>query len=385
MAGRLKFCVTFVLAALAAYPAVAQVHGPAWLPFGPDGGDARRIRIDPSDHAHLYLGTANGWIYESHNRGLNWMRLASVGKRDDLVLDSIVLDPANPKHLIVGGWVLDHPDGGLFVSDDGGHTWTSQAEMRGQSVRALTISESDPKIVVAGSLKGVFRSTDGGARWTQISPPDNNEIHEIQSVAIDPKDPNVIYAGTWHLPWKTKDGGEHWDRMKGEGTHLIIDDSDVFSIIVDPTASKVVYLSACSGIYKSEDEGARFDKIQGIPSTARRTHVLLQDPHHLQTVFAGTTEGLWRSDDSGKTWAATTGPEIIINDVSVDLDDPRHVLIATDRGGVMASDDGGDTFHPSNNGFSARQIVTLKRDVNRPATLYVGGGERQGLGRRFSK
>ena len=100
--------------------------------------------------------------------------------------------------------------------------------------------------------------------------------------------------------------------------------------------------------------------------------MLLQDPHNLERVFAGTTEGLFRSEDAGKTWNRTTGPEVIVNDVSVDLSDPKHVLLATDRGGVMASDDGGDTFHSSNGGFSARQITTLKRDANHPTTLFVG-------------
>ena len=354
--------------------AAAQIHDAAWLPFGPDGGDARRIRIDPSDHAHLFLGTANGWIYESHDKGARWTRLARIGKRDDLVLDSILVDPANPKHLVVGGRLIDNRDGGIYITNDGGVTWTSQPEMRGQAVRALAQSKSNPNILIAGSLRGIFRSTDGGARWSQISPPDSTEIHEIQSIAIDPDDPNVIYAGTWHLPWKTRDGGEHWERMAGLGKHSIIDDSDVFSIIVDPEAPKVVYLSACSGIYKSEDAGALFDKVQGIPSAARRTLVMLQDPHDLKTVFAGTTEGLWRSDDSGKTgsWTRTTDATTIVNDVSVDLDNPRHILIATDRGGVQSSEDGGETFHPSNNGFSARQIVAFKRDFKNPATLYIG-------------
>ncbi|ADW69306.1 WD40/YVTN/BNR-like repeat-containing protein [Granulicella tundricola] len=337
-----------------------------WLPFGPDGGDARKFAIDPHDHTHLYLGTANGWIYETHNSGANWRRLSRVGKRDDLVIDNIVVDPSDPKHLIAGAWVGS--DGGLFITYDGGATWTSQAEMRGQSVRSLTSAPSDPKIIVAGTLKGVYRSTDGGRRWRLISPPDSTEIHEVESVAIDPKDPNIVYAGTWHLPWKTVDAGENWDSIK-QG---IIDDSDVFSIIIDPNSPKVVYASACSGIYKSEDAGTQFHKIQGIPSTARRTRVLLQDPSNLDIVFAGTTEGLFRSTDAGKQWQRTTTPEIIINDVFVDPTDPHHVLLATDRGGILASDDGGDTFRSSNGGFSARQVATLKRDNLHPATIFVG-------------
>ena len=350
---------------------VSWASGPGvtpWVAFGPDGGDARRIAPDPRDHAHLYLGTANGWIYESHNAGVRWTRLAQVGNRDDLVLDNIVVDAKNSNHLIVGAWVIDRPDGGLYFSYDGGATWTNQAEMRGQSIRALAASPSDPNILVAGTLQGIFRSTDGGQRWNRISPSENAEIHNVESIAIDPKDPGIIYAGTWHLPWKTNDGGEHWDSIK-QG---IIDDSDVFSIIVDPATPATVFASACSGIYKSTNAGLHFDKIQGIPASARRTRKLLQDANNLDIVFAGTTEGLFRSVDAGKTWVRTTGPEVIVNDVEIDAANPKRMLIATDRGGVLASADGGDTFHSSNRGFSARQVTSIKRDAKRPETIFVG-------------
>ena len=340
----------------------------SWLPFGPDGGDARRIKADPSDHTHLYLGTVNGWIYESHDTGANWHRLSRVAKRDDLVLDNIIIDQHDPRHLIVGAFALSHSDGGLFISYDAGKSWTSQAEMRGQSVRSLAVAPNDPKMLIAGTLRGVFRSEDGGTRWKQISPADSTELHEVESVAIDPKDPKVIYAGTWHLPWKTTDGGEHWSSIK-EG---IIEDSDVFSIIIDPESPQTVYASACSGIYKSDNAGDLFHKIQGIPSTARRTRVLLQDPSNLAIVFAGTTEGLWRTEDSGKTWSRLTGPEVIVNDVEIDHGDSKKVLIATDRGGVLASEDGGTTFHSSNNGFSTRQITAIKRDAYHSAHVLVG-------------
>ncbi len=339
-----------------------------WLPFGPDGGDARRIAADPSDPGHLFLGTANGWVYQSHDDGAAWVRLARISKRDDFAVDSIVVDPANPRHIVIGAWAIDHSDGGIFTSLDGGQTWINQAEMRGQSVLALAASPLNPKIMVAGTLRGVFRSIDGGFRWTEISPPGSVEIHNVQSVAISPRNPNVIYAGTWHLPWRTTDGGEHWQNMK-EG---IIDDSDVFSIIVDPGKPQIVYASACSGIYKSEDAGLLFHKIQGIPSTARRTRRLLQDPNNLDIVFAGTTEGLYRSEDAGKTWTRTTGPEVIVNDVEVDPRNSKHVLLATDRGGVLASEDGGNTFHSSNTGFSARQITSVQIDRRNQAVVYVG-------------
>ena len=344
------------------------LHASSWLPFGPDGGDARSFAADPHDHAHLYLGTLTGWIYESHDGGGSWKRLAWIGKRDDFALDNIVVDSSNSKHILVGAWVLGSADGGIYSTNDGGESWVSDQDMQGQSIRALSASPSNPKILVAGTLKGVYRSTDGGEHWQLISPAGSMELHEVESIAIDPADPQIIYAGTWHLPWKTIDGGAHWTSIK-QG---VIEDSDVFSIIVDPKNSQVVYASACSGIYKSEDGGGKFQKVQGIPSTARRTRVLMQDPKNLNIVFAGTTEGLFRTVDSGATWQRTTSPDVIINDVYVDPMNTNRMIMATDRGGVLASNDGGNSFSPSNRGFSAQQITSYVADVSRPATIYVG-------------
>jgi photosystem II stability/assembly factor-like uncharacterized protein len=339
-----------------------------WFPLGPYGGDARSFAADPHDSKHLYLGTANGWMYESHDGGETWVRLSQIARRNDLIIKQILTDPRNPQRLIVGAYFVDRPDGGLYLSDDGGKTWNDLPEMRKQSVRSLARSASNPDEIVAGTLIGVFRSSDNGKHWASISPEGSTEIHEIESLAIDPKNPNVIYAGTWHLPWKTADGGAHWVNIK-QG---IIEDSDVFSILIDPVHTQVIYASACSGIYKSTDAAAQFKKVQGIPSTARRTRKLTQDPRHLQTVYAGTTEGLYRTLDGGQTWDRMTGPEIIINDVYVDPNDSNHVLLATDRGGVLRSEDAATTFHASNRGFSARQVTAYVADPRHPAIVYAG-------------
>lgn len=376
MNSRLR-CLLNICAVLLLGLVSARGYAVAWFPFGPDGGSARSFAADPRDHLHIYLGTATGWIYQTHDGGKKWERLARVGKRDDFVVDDILVDPRDANHLVVGAWAstdLNHPDGGIYVSHDAGATWTAPHDMQGESVRSLTDASSDPKILVAGTLTGVFRSEDGGEHWKRISPAGSTEIHEVESLAVDPTNPKVIYAGTWHLPWKTVDGGEHWSIMK-QG---VIEDSDVFSIIVDPKQPNVVYLSACSGIYKSVDAGGKFtggvgvNKAQGIPSTARRTRVLMQDPNNRNTVFAGTTEGLYRTFDAGKYWMQTTNSDVIVNDVYVDPTNSKRVLLATDRRGVLASDDGGDSFEPSNTGFSARQITAFAGDANHAATVYVG-------------
>ncbi len=338
-----------------------------WSPTGPDGGDARRFAFSARDSNRIYLGTTDSWIYVSSDGGSSWSRLARLGTRDDLVVDSLVVDRSDPKTLYAGVWVIDHPDGGIYTSHDQGRTWAEAADMHGQSVRSMTQASSNPRILVAGTLSGVYRSADRGVHWQEISPPGGAEIHEVESIAIDPYDPEIIYAGTWHLPWKTNDGGAHWTNIR-QG---VIDDSDVFSMIVDPSRPSVMFLSACSGIYKSDNFGYEFRKVQGIPSTARRTRSLRMDPAERNTVYAGTTEGLYKTQDGGENWARTTGPDVIVNDVYIDPRNPKHVLLATDRSGVLASEDGAAAFQDSNTGFSQRQVTALLVDEKSSGTMYA--------------
>lgn len=366
---RLRLVLTAVAALLPVWccPAGgAAVAG--WALSGPDGGNARRFAFSASNPDRIYVGTLDSWIYVSNDGGSSWTPLAKLGQQDDLVVDSLVVDRTDPKTVYAGVWEMDRPGGGIYISHDRGLTWAEVPDMRGQSVRALTQARSNRRELVAGTLSGVYRSADRGAHWEQISPAGSAEIHEVESVSIDPYDDQTIYAGTWHLPWKTADGGQHWQEInKG-----VIDDSDVFAIIVDPSRPSVIYASACSGIYQSLDFGNQFRKVQGIPSTARRTRSIRMDPSDRNTVYAGTTEGLYKTTDEGKNWTRTTGPEVIVNDVYIDPRNPKHVLLATDRSGVLASEDAGTTFEASNTGFSQRQVAALLIDDKTPGTMYAG-------------
>jgi photosystem II stability/assembly factor-like uncharacterized protein len=347
---------------------VVPVMSGGWTTIGPDGGDARRFAFDSRDPQRIYLGTTDSWIYVSDDAGASWKRLAKLSAQDDLVVDSLAVDRSDPRTLFAGVWVMDHPDGGVYISRDGGQTWTEMAGMHGQAVLSLKQAGGNPNELVAGTLRGVYRSLDKGLHWEEISPPGSAEIHEVESIAIDPYDPGIIYAGTWHLPWKTMDGGKSWMSM----SQGLIVDSDIFSMYVDPEQPRLMYLSACSGIYRSDDFGDDFRKVEGIPMAARRTRAIVMDPANSDTVYAGTTEGLYKTTDGGKTWQRTTPGDVIVNDVYVDPRNPQHVLLATDRSGVLASDDGGMTFEASNMGYSQRQVAALLTDTKDPGTIYAG-------------
>ncbi len=341
-----------------------------WAELGPDGGDVRSLALDPKNPDHILLGTASGQIYGSLNGGRSWSRLAQFGASDDYVLDNIAFDHVDSSVIYAAVWSVERQKdaGDLFVSRDSGNTWQPIPAMHGKSIRALEISASDPKVLVIGALDGVFRSKDSGRTWEKISPENHAHIKDIESLAIDPTNPDIVYAGTWHLAWKTADGGKTWQWIK-QG---VIDDSDVFSLIIDHSNPKTVFLSACSGIYKSENAGELFRKIQGIPSSARRTRVLQQDPVNANVIYAGTTEGLYKSVNAGKTFSRMTGPNIIVNDVLIDPRNPQRVLLATDRAGVLASDNGAQSFVASNRGYSHRQVVAVLVDRRNPDTIYTG-------------
>jgi len=340
----------------------------SWQVLGPDGGDARSLAYDSHNPDHMLLGTSTGQLFVSEDGGHNWSRLARIGG-DDYVLDHISIDPHDSKRIYVSAWsVSSQQIGDIFRTKDGGKNWEALAAMHGKSIRAMALFPGNPKVMVAGALDGVFRSKDGGESWERISPANHADIKNIESIAIDPKDSGVVYAGTWHLAWKTADGGASWQQIK-KG---MIDDSDVFSVIVDHANPSVVFASACSGIYKSESAGGVFSKIQGIPFSARRTRVLHQDPTNENIVYAGTTEGLWKTADLGKTWKRVSNPEIVVNDILVDPRDSNRVLLATDRSGVMASNDGAQSWSTSNKGYAHRYVSALLADNKEADTFYVG-------------
>lgn len=359
-----------IFSALLLASSFVLLNAQEWRAVGPDGGSVRSLAYDPANPDRIFLGTSSGWLYLSTNGGASWSRFAHLGSGSELVLDHVLVDPVDPRNIYVAAWNAQSPysDGDLFRSNDGGKTWDLLPGMHGKSIRAFALAPADHKLLVAGALDGVFRSRDGGDTWERISPANHAEIRQIESVAVDPADLNVIYAGTWHLPWKTDDGGKTWHNIK-KG---VIDDSDVFSIVIDPKARANVYISACSGIYKSESSGELFRKIQGIPYSARRTRMLKMDPADHNIIYAGTTEGLWKSTDAGASWKRTTDANVVINDVLIDPRQPAHVLLATDRGGVLTSNDGGLTFAASNRGFSHRQVSTVLVDRNDSSIVYAG-------------
>src|SRR5213596_1196461 len=173
-------------------------YGSNWEPlFDREAtGSIGAIAVAPSDPNIIYVGTGAGIIrpdlatgdgvYKSVNAGKTWTHL---GLRDSQMIADIEVDPKNPNRLFVAA--LGHPYGpnaerGIFRSTDGGATFEKvlfkDDYTSGNDVR---IDPSNPDIVYAalwqqqqsfiegggfgGSSGGVFKSTDGGANWKQLT------------------------------------------------------------------------------------------------------------------------------------------------------------------------------------------------------------------------
>jgi photosystem II stability/assembly factor-like uncharacterized protein len=152
---------------------------------------------------------------------------------------------------LVGFWDVHGQGGGVAVSTDRGQTFSIAAGLEGESVRALALAPSDPRIAVAGTLSGVFTSRERGLSWRRISPEGHAELRNIEAVAIDPRDPRLIYAGTWHLPWKTFNGGTTWIPLH-DG---MADDSDVVNALAALPDGTLLLGAEGAGVLRSHDRG----------------------------------------------------------------------------------------------------------------------------------
>src|SRR5262245_13644745 len=139
------------------------------------------------------------------------------------------------------------PGGGLWQTTDGGRVWKpifDDAQV--PSIGAVALAPSNPEIVYVGTGeqlegKGVYKSTDAGATWTNIGLTD---VHRISSLVIDPRNPNVVLVGAYDYlstgpqrgVFKTADGGKSWNKVL-----FINDKTSIVDMCAAPDEARVVY------------------------------------------------------------------------------------------------------------------------------------------------
>ncbi len=252
--------------------------------------------------------------------------------------------------------------------------------MTGNRVSAIAAIAGDPSTYYAGAASGgVWKTTDGGNRWSPIF--DKEPVQAIGALAVAPSDPNVVWAGTgeaWAIRdsdvmgngvYKSTDAGRTW-------THAGLDETGrIGRIIVNPTNPDIVFVCALGrltgpqqerGVYRTMDGGEHWDRVL-FADEKTGCSGLAMDPHNPRTLFAGMWQvemhtyaelsggpgsGVYVSHDGGTKWARIEGhgmpkPPVGKIDVAVAPTNSNRVfaLIQTkDQGSLWRSDDGGENW-----------------------------------------
>ena len=382
--------------------------GVTWKPIfdGQPIASIGALEVAPSDSNILYAGTGESdirsalssgdGVYKSTDGGQTWK---NIGLPDSRQISRIVVDPRNADVVYVGA--LGHAyapnnERGVFKSSDGGNTWTHVFD-KGPSIGVsdLAIAAAAPNILFAGTWNahrppwstyaplhgpggGLYRSTDSGASWTQLTGsglPDGDWGRVGAAVTPDGKRVYaLIEAGKKSGLYRSDDGGNTW-RLENGDSRLTNRGWYFMGITVDPNHPAVIYMPNIA-LYRSEDGGRTISIVRGAPG-GDDYHQLWVDPKNSSHLILGTDQGTTVSLNRGQTWSSWFNqPTSQFYHVITDNEFPYHVYGAQQDTGSLAvpnrTDHGmitGRDWYMVGGGESG----WLAPDPNDPNILYASG------------
>lgn len=238
--------------------------------------------------------------------------------------------------------------GGVWKTTDGGGSWKNISDKYfGGSIGAVAVAPSDESVIYVGEgensmrgnvsegLGGMWRSDDGGKSWKNIGLKDGRHIIRI---VVHPRNPDILWVAVMgHLfgpneergVYKSTDGGKTWKR-----TLFINNQTGCSDLVMEPGNPHVLY----AGMWR-----------------------LIRTPYSLES--GGEGSGLWKSDDGGETWkniSVNKGlPKGVWGIVGVAVapsnTDKVYAIIENKEGGLFSSSDGGETWTLTSNDNNIRQ------------------------------
>lgn len=369
--------------------------GPAEIPNGQTygrntiavSGRVAAIAVDPNNAAHLLVGAAGGGIWESVDRGANW--ICRGDELPCLSIGAIAFDRTNPLNVYAGSGEGNSEyavlGAGVFVSTDGGTTWShlARAPFAGIGFYDLVVDTADPTVLYAATTAGFFLSLDGGATWTSKRKGGN-----CWDLSLDPSGgPNA------ELLLAFFDGVFSWTRASGRFTRVRLPASPKAKwkrLAVDRvfSAPDVAYVFGCRGITPSlwRRAGSVWSKITSLPKVDRDdpwTNQAWYDWHVAATpdnprqVYLGAID-LYRGDLDGLSWKftniSTHGPNSIHPDQHCLTFSPNdsNIVYAGNDGGIFRSTDSGRAWDALNPGLAISEIEYLASDPNSSTWLMAG-------------
>jgi len=368
----------------------AVVDGLCWRMLGPfRGGRCAAATGVPGRPNEFYFGAVNGGVWKSVDAGRVWrpvfddQPVASIG--------AIAVAPSAPDVIYVGTGESTLRDSagygnGVYKSVDAGRTWTHLGLDATQHIGKIAVHPTNPDVVFVAAIgqlyaanaeRGLYRSTDGGRRWTKVLGP-SADVGAVE-VVIDPRDPRVVYAGLWNTrrpPWftyaptngpgggiyKSVDGGTTWRQLTaglppaGIGrTGIAVAPNDprrvyavVDCLVPDPNAPPAEPAAAGrraapppgqGGFFRSDDAGETWTRLSADPALWGRGwyfEKLAVDPKNADVVYVSNV-AVTRSTDGGRSWVALRGSPggDDYHQPWISPDDSNTMIVASDQGAVV--------------------------------------------------
>jgi photosystem II stability/assembly factor-like uncharacterized protein len=247
---------------------------------------------------------------------------ATTGLPDTPDYHSLLVAPDNPDALVLG------THNGLYQSRDGGRTWRPTA-LEGQD--AMNLARVQGEVVWAAGHNVLAKSTDAGTTWADVRP-DGLPHLDVHGFAVDPRSPRTLYAAIANAGlYRSTDGGDRFEELstdvggavmalavRPDGTILagdmqqgllVSDDGGrewtvalregVMGIAVNPAEPDRIVATG-SGIFLSTDGGRTWQEMFSIPEGAGPVAWSKSQPQVGYVV--GFNQKLYKTTDGGRIW-----------------------------------------------------------------------------------
>jgi photosystem II stability/assembly factor-like uncharacterized protein len=196
-----------------AVPVERYLAAREWMRLMPQHSIARDVFL-PSRAEMEEKGLS--YVFDAASLG-TWSPLGpgNVGGRTR----TLVIDPRNPDVMYAGGVA-----GGVWKTTNGGGRWTPLADlMANLAIAALAMDPSDSRVLYAGTGEvftsvgvrgaGIFKTTDGGARWTRLARTQTPDFQFVADIVVSPRNRARLYAATRTGVWRSTNGGTAWKKV----------------------------------------------------------------------------------------------------------------------------------------------------------------------------